>query len=122
MGGATDGGDAVNDVFATLIVTAENAPLARQLAAGLSSRGVGMFTAALGKDGVVTHYCTSGWMDSEVIGALANSLTLYAACQAAGAPVTKAMCDKLVAESDVSDEQPQTAFARLGIELVNTEV
>jgi hypothetical protein len=50
------------DVERTLIVTAANVPLARALASGLSSGGVGMFTAGLSPTGTLpaTHYISSG--------------------------------------------------------------
>jgi hypothetical protein len=110
--------------FRTLIVTAANAPLARALAAGLTPSGAGMFTAALSPSGnpPATHYVSTGPMDADLMAALASANALYAACQAAGANVPLATCQKLVAESDVSAEQAFTALDRLGLKLVQEPV
>jgi len=111
-------------IFRTLIVTAVNAPLARNLAAGLTPSGAGMFTAALSASGnpPATHYISTGPMDAEIMTALASADALYAACQAAGANVPLATCQKLVAESDVSAEQAFTAMDRLGLKLVQEPI
>ena len=111
-------------IFRTLIVTAVNAPLARNLAAGLTPSGAGMFTAALSASGnpPATHYISTGPMDAELMLALDSADTLYAACQEAEADIPLAACQKLIAESDVSDEQPFTAMDRLGLKLVQDPV
>lgn len=106
-------------LFRTLIVTAENAPIARAMGAGLTPSGAGMFTAALSPSGLypATHYISTGPLDSELMAALESGEALYAACQTAGAAVSLAVCKKLIAESDVSDEHPQAAVDRLGLKL-----
>lgn len=40
------------------------------------------------------------------------------ACQAAGAAVTLEQCAALVAQSDVSDDPPFVALARVGLQLM----
>jgi len=111
-------------LFRTLIVTADNAPLARSLAAGLTPAGDGMFTAALSSTGLApaTHYISTGPMDAELMLALDSADTLYAACQEAEADIPLAACQKLIAESDVSDEQPFSAMERLSLKLVQEEL
>ena len=104
--------------FRTMIVPASLAPLARALAAGLSpTAGAGMWQTALAPEGAPepTHYISTGMIDSEFVGALSDASVLYAACQAAGAEVTQAQCDALVALSDVSTDAPQDAMDRLGL-------
>ena len=110
-------------LFRTLIVTADNAPLARSLAAGLAPSGAGMFTAALSSTGLApaTHYISTGPMDAQLMLALESADSLYAACQEAGANVSLAVCEKLINESDISDEQPFTAMERLGLSLCQEE-
>ena len=110
--------------FATLVVTEGNAPVARVLSAGLSEGGVGMFTAALSADGSepATHYCSTGWFGEEYIDALESADTLYAKAQEKEAPVTLAICQKLMDESDISAESPFSVFDRMGLKLCAEEV
>lgn len=108
----------------TLIVPVALTPLARALAAGLSPRGAGMFTAALSPTGQepATHYVSSGRIDAEIGAVLTDANALYAACQQAGASVTLAQCQALVSQSDVSNDNPFSAFDRLGLALVQGKV
>lgn len=104
--------------FRTMIVPAALAPLARALAAGLSPEaGAGMWQVALAPDGATepTHYISTGMIDEQFVGAVSDAAILYAACQSAGAEVTQAQCDALVAQSDVSADAPQGAMDRLGL-------
>ncbi len=115
----------MSDAFATMIVPAALAPLARALAAGVSPvGGQGMFTAGLSPTGQApaTHYCSTGVIDARFAPLLTDATLLYQACQVAGAQVTQAQCDDLVSQSDVSQEPPFEAFARLGLQLVNEEM
>lgn len=109
--------------FATLVVTAANAPAARALSAGLSSGGIGMFTAALSADGKnpATHYVSTGYFASEYMDALASADALYAKAVEKGAPVTLAQIQKLYSESDISEENPFAVFDRLNLQLYNEE-
>lgn len=110
--------------FATLVVTSDNAPAARALSAGLSEGGVGMFTAALSADGSepATHYVSTGWFVDEYIDALESADSLYAKAQEKEAPVTLALCEKLIGESDISAENPFSVFDRMGLQLVQNEI
>jgi hypothetical protein len=112
------------DVFKTMIVPASLTPLARALAVGLSEMGgQGMFTAALSPTGTPpsTHYVSTGYIDEAIANSLDSADTLYAACQAAGAAVTLAQCQALVSQSDVSEQEPFSAFARLGLQMVQED-
>lgn len=112
------------DVFRTMIVTAELAPLARALASGLSPRGAGMFTAALSATGAspATHYASSGLIDEQIATLLGDADLLFAACQQAGANVTLPQCQALVDTSDVTEDSAFVALDRLSLKLVNEGV
>lgn len=109
------------DEFRTLILLAPQAALARALAVGMSPNGgQGMFRIELAPtpEGPRTHFITSGWMDADIMAALESAETLYAACVAAGAGVTLAQCETLIAAADISTEEPMDAMTRLGLVLV----
>ncbi len=114
----------MSDVHACMIVPASLAPLARALAAGLSDRGVGMFEVGLSAtgDAPATHYVSTGMIDDEIAALLKDAAALFAACNAAGAPVTLSQCTALVSQSDVSDQEPFAAFSRLGLQLVRSDL
>jgi hypothetical protein len=58
------------DLFRTLIITAADAPLAREIAAAFGPGGSGMFTTPLSADGQepATHYISSGYIPAEFVG------------------------------------------------------
>ena len=109
--------------FATLVVTAANAPAARALSEGLSTAGAGMFTAALCNKGggAISHYCSTGYFADGYIDALASADALYEKALDKKALVTKAICEKLIGESDISDENPFSVFDRLNLQLYSEE-
>lgn len=110
--------------FHTLIVPAALAPLARALAAGLEPvAGAGMFNSALSAYGTepASHYVSTGMIDDAFAPLLQDAAALHAACVAAGADVPLAQCQALVSQSDVSEDAPFDAFARLGLQLVTSE-
>lgn len=101
-----------------MIVPAALAPLARALAEGLAGEaGAGMWQAALAPEGSSepTHYISTGMIEDQFLACVTDANALYAACQAAGADVTQAQCDALVAGSDVSADDPFAAMGRLGL-------
>lgn len=109
----------MSDVFRTMIVPADLAPLARALAAGLSPGGVDMFLVPLSPTGAepATHYVSTGYIGQQFAEAIASPETLHAACVEAGASVTLEQCAALIAQSDVSEDDPFTAFERVGVRL-----
>ena len=111
----------MTDVFRTLIVPATQVALARSLGAGLSPGGAGMFTTGLSPSGSApaTHFVSTGLIGERFAECIASGGALHAACTEAGASVTRAQCDALVAGSDVSEEEPFAVFARLGLSLVS---
>lgn len=104
--------------FATIVVTAANAPVAKLVSEA------GMFTAALCKKGggAVSHYCSTGYFAEGYVDALASAESLYAMAQESDAPVTMSQIEKLIDESDISDESPFSVFERLDLELYAEEV
>lgn len=108
--------------FFTMIVQADHAPLARELAAALSPAGVGMFTSGLVPAGSApgtepTHFISTGKIDAQFGPLLQDAEALYSAGIAAGVLCSLAQVQALVDSSDVSQEQPFSAMARLGVEL-----
>ena len=114
----------MNWVQRTIIVPIALVPLAQALSAGIAGQaGAGMYITGLASTsaGPATYGVSSGCIEEQYAGLLTDANAMYAACQAAGAPVTLAQCQALVSQSDVSDldiENPWSAFARLGLVLV----
>lgn len=101
----------------TIIVPDALAPLARALAAGLSSGGVGMFETPLYTGSTLTHYVSSGQIDESFGIVLNDADALFAAGVVAA---TLAQCQELVNQSIVVDCDVESAldtFARLGVTL-----
>jgi hypothetical protein len=111
----------MTDTFRTMIVPTAHVALARALGAGLSPGGVGMFATGLNATGTgaPTHFVSTGLIGDRFAECIASGETLHAACTEAGASVTRAQADALVAACDVSDEEPFAAFDRLGLRLVS---
>lgn len=118
----------MSDVFQTMVVLAEHAPLARAIAAAISPEGgQGMFAAALvpesgPDDAEPTHYVSTGKIDPQFAPLLSNPAALHAAATGAGMECSLAECETLVATSDVSEDEPLDAFARLMIRQVVNEL
>ncbi len=129
--------------FRTFVVPAANAHLARALCA-LESGGEGMFTAGLSSTGQepATHYVSTGLVPGALGAASPCSVweqdangrwvkvshdpgrpdAVYAASQAANPPVSCTLADveMLFVASDVTGQDPWTAFGRLGLRPVQT--
>lgn len=104
----------------TIIVPASLVVLARSIAEALAPGGVGMFQTPLYTGVNLTHYVSSGLIDSSFENALLDANALYAFCQAVIPPAnaTLAQCQDLIAQSIVVDcdvEDAYTTFARLGL-------
>jgi hypothetical protein len=127
--------------FATLIVTAADAPTARTIAAAFGPGGVGMWTTPLSASGnePATHYISSGYIPAEFV-ALApcttwtqdedgnwmqtdfyagDAASVYAFCQEAGLPYTLAEIEGVFSRSDASQQEPFTAMGRLNLKIIN---
>ena len=90
----------------TLLVPPAYAALARGLAAGLDPvAGSGMFVVPCydTTTGTLSYYISSGLIGEQFAAVLDSPEVLYAACTAAGAGVTLATCQSMLAACIVSD-------------------
>ena len=135
------------DQFATLIIAAQDAPLAREIAAAFGPGGQGMWTTPLSADGLepvdnpqgVTHYISSGFIPAEFV-SFAPSTTwtqdkdnnwidtdhypgdasaVYAYASANGVSCTLEDVEGVFNRSDCSAQEPFTAMGRMGLMIVN---
>lgn len=112
--------------FRTFIVTAADAPLARDIAA-LTAGGSGMFVTALSPTGAApaTHYVSTGVVPDAFAAACdqpGDADAVYELCQSRGLSVTIAGIKGLFSRSDVTRQEPFSAFERMGLQLIQTEV
>lgn len=108
-------------VHRCLVVPAALAPQARLLTEQLAGPpGAGMFITPLSVTGAApaTHFISSGLIEDTFAAVLADPQTMFSVCQQAGIGVTLAACQALLGASDVSEDQPFDALARLGLRLV----
>lgn len=133
--------------FRTLIVAAQDAPLARSIAETLAgSAGAGMWTTPLSANGAepATHYVSTGYItpefaamcpvatwewqqpDPEQPGAWVqtayvprDAAMVAAACAQGGLEVTAAQVEAIYGRADVTTQEPFVAFGRLGLQIIN---
>ena len=98
----------------------------RDQAAGLCAAlagpgGTGMFETPLSSTGQepATHYISSGMIEEEFAAMLENPELVVEASEGA---VTLEQAQALLSMSDVSEETPQQAFERLGLQIIQPEV
>jgi hypothetical protein len=127
--------------FRTLITTAATTPLARDIAATLSpTAGQNMWLTGLSATGnaPATHYVSTGLISPEFAMLVpeqvweqdangdwvmtsstpGDPVTCYDLCIAGGLTVTQAQVNAVYAAADVTEQEPFTAFARLGLLMV----
>ena len=132
----------MSDIFRTLIVPVTTAPFARDIAAALGGPGgayMWQTPLAPSVDGPATHYVSSGWIppawqvmvptqtwaqDADGSWTLVESTpgdptAVIAGCAAAGLVVDPVALADLYAVADVTAQEPWTAFARLGLLMVD---
>ena len=103
----------MTQVFRTIIVTADQAPLARQLCAGLAGpEGEGMFGTPCFTGADETHYISSGYIAESMAALLADPAAIVEASQ-----LPAEVIDALLAGADITEEGPFEALARLGLAL-----
>lgn len=127
-------------VFRTLIVTAAEVDLAREVAASFGPGNENMWTTALSGDGndPATHYISSGYVPVEyeimvpwkeysldeqgnwVVTAShpGDPVAVYQNAIDNGVQCTQAEIDQLFATSDVTDQDPFVAMGRLGVQII----
>lgn len=109
----------------TLIVPASQQATCQALCAQLAGPpGAGMFVVGLSATGntPATHYISTGTLEDKYVPALTDPSIMFAGCQAAGIQITLAQCTALLAACDISMEDPHTAMARMGLQLVQEDV
>lgn len=107
-----------------LVVPAGWVELARSLSEGLAGpAGAGMFLFPLSPtgEGEPTHYLTEGHIEQQFADLMEDPALLHAACQAAGVDLPMSQCEALLSACDVSEEDPFTAMARMGLKPVMQE-
>lgn len=130
--------------FATLIVTAADASLARSIAASFGPGGEGMWTAELSFNGLgpATHYISTGYITKQFIDLApcttweqeqngvwvevdyypGDAESVYEQASQAGVQCSLSGIEGLFLRSDCSKQQPFVAIERLGLIIVNTEI
>lgn len=109
------------NVHRCLIVPAAYQSLAQSLCEGLAGEaGAGMLTTVLSVTGSApaTHYISAGIIAEEFAVLMTSENLLYQACVAAGIAVTQQQCADILSASDISDEQPFDAMARLNLKII----
>jgi hypothetical protein len=131
----------MTDLFRTLLVAAQDADLARQIAAGFGPGGEGMFTTPLSADGTdpATHYISTGYIPAEFVSLAPNTTweqdedgqwvqtahypgdaaTVYAYATQAGVSCTLEDVEGVFSRADVSEQEPFVAMGRMGVQIVN---
>ena len=132
------------DTFATLIVTAADAPTARAIAAAFGPGGSGMWTTPLSASGLdpATHYISTGYIPAEFVAMCpmatwaqdengdwvqvdyypGDAASVYGFCQQSGLPYTLAQIEGVFSRSDVSQQEPFVALGRLGLAIVQPPI
>ena len=131
--------------FRTLIVTAADAPLARDIAVTLSPEGgKQMWLAGLSADGSepATHFVSTGAISPEFAVLMpsqtweqdengtwtmtdsvpGDAAMLHGLCVAAGMTVTLQDIEAVFTASDVTEQEPGVALTRLGLQAVQSEL
>lgn len=130
------------DTFATLIISASDASLARQIASSFGTGGDGMWTTGLGQTDQITHYISSGYIPEEFV-SLAPSArweqddtgvwvqtdyypgdasAVYAYASQAGIECTLQDIEGIFSRSDCSGQEPFVAMNRLGLKIINPSI
>lgn len=128
------------DEFRTLILTAAVTPLAQQIATTLSPAAAGMWTTPLSPTGQApdTHYISTGYIGAEFAHMVPSQTweqdadgqwvmtastpgdpqAVTDACVALGMTLTIEQVEQVFAGADVTAQDPFTAMARLGLQMV----
>lgn len=133
----------MQDIFRTIIITAQDVDVVRNIAGTLDSNAIGMFTTPLTPDGVsITHYISTGFLN-EMWGIIVpckfwgmnetgewivthetagNLDTIHAQCVANNIDITIEELTAIWNNSDVSDQEPFTALHRLNLQIYNEPI
>jgi hypothetical protein len=135
----------MTDIFRTLLVTDLDAPTARQIAETLAPVGGSrMWLAGLSPTGKppATHYVSTGLIGPDFAAMVpctfwanedgnwvetgsepGNAALVAMACGMAEPPlvITEAEAQAIMDASDISDQEPFTAYSRLGLQLISED-
>jgi hypothetical protein len=133
----------MTDLFRTLLVAAQDAPLARQIAAGFGPGGEGMWITPLSADGTdpATHYISTGYIPAEFVSLAPNTTweqdedgqwvqtgyypgdadTVHAYATQAGISCTLEDVEGVFSRADCSEQEPFVAMGRMGVQIVQPE-
>ena len=118
------------EAFRTIIVSDAYIDLARTITETLAPvGGKGMYSTGLSADGTApaTHWIISGFIDADYAallprdGAGGYPEMIVQMCADADFDVALADVEAMLAASDVTTEEPFTALARLGLQIIQTE-
>lgn len=131
----------MSDTFSTLIIQAQDAPLARDIAAAFGPGGANMFTTPLSASGLdpASHYISSGYIPQEFVSLApsttwtqdedgqwiatdhydGDAATVYAYASQAGIQCSLADVEGVFSRSDCSAQEPFVAMGRMGLMIVN---
>lgn len=109
------------DIFRTMIVQADDVVLAREIASSFGTSSEGMWITPLSATGLyhATHYISSGFIPPEFAYLITDAQALYDIAIEQGVTCTLEQVEQLVADSDVTEEEPFVAMARLGLMIIN---
>lgn len=129
------------DTFATLIIQAQDAPLAREIAAAFGPGGIGMWTTPLSASGLdpASHYISSGYIPQEFVSLApsttwtqdeegnwiatdhypGDAATVYAYASQAGIQCSLADVEGVFSRSDCSAQEPFVAMGRMGLTIID---
>lgn len=129
------------DLFKTLIIAAQDAPLAREIASAFGPGGQGMWLTPLSASGQepVSHFISSGYIPAEFVSLApstewtqdedgqwiatdhydGDAATVHAYASQAGIQCTLADVEGVFLRSDVSGQEPFTAMGRLDLKIIN---
>lgn len=133
------------NAFRTMIITAADAPLARQIAETLApTGGAGMWTTGLSSDGSepATHYVSTGIIDEQFAALMpeqfwsqdengdwvmtdsipGDPVMLFNLCVQAGMTITQQEVDDIFASSDVTAQEPFVAMGRMGLVIITGDI
>lgn len=104
-------------VHRCMIIPASLAPQIRQLAGSFGESADGMWTTALAPSGqtVATHYISSGLIWQSFADMIASPESLKTGCADIGVTLTLQECQSLLSACDITEEEPFSAMARLGL-------
>lgn len=107
-----------------MIVPAAQVALARELVLVLAGPpAAAMFTTGLSATGDVpfTHYVSTGMIEEQFAGVLADPALMAMLCNSVGRSITELECTTLLTACDVSTDEPHMALARIGLKMLSTE-